>query len=271
MMKSIKLNNGTEMPEIGFGTWDLRGKACTEAVREAIQCGYRLIDTAIMYGNEKETGEAVRTCGVSRSELFITTKLDYSCNSYEKAKKAIDHSLKVMGLDYLDMVMVHEPYPGWDGMYQAILDAVEEGKVRVPGVSNFFRRNYDLLLSMFDTVPAVNQIECNVYYTQSDLCAYLREHGTAVQAWSPLAQGKNAVFRNPLLTKIGGKHNKSAAQTALRYLIQNDIAAVPKTSHMDRMIENMDLYDFELSEEEMKMIASLDTGRTLNLWTEGWL
>ena len=270
-MRTVKLNNGVEMPVIGFGSCRMHKEECVNAVLQAIEAGYRLIDTAIMYGNEKEVGEAVRKSGIDRKELFITTKLDNSCASYIKAKNAIDNCLAVMELEYIDMIMVHEPYPGWEGMYEAVVEAYKEGKIRAVGISNFFYRNYDHLLQKYDFVPQVNQIESHVFYPQLELKNYMMEHGTVVQAWAPLANGQNNIFTNPVLVRIGEAHNKTAAQTALKYLLQNGITIIPKSSSPVRMKQNLDLDDFELTAEEMKEIDALDTGSTLYPWTEMWL
>lgn len=266
----IHLNSGAAMPRIGFGTWDLRGKACTSAVAEAISAGYRLIDTAIMYENEAETGEGVRESGLTRESLFLTTKLDGACNGYGKALSAIERSLQRMKLDYLDLVLIHEPYSHAAEMYRALTEAHAAGLIRSIGVSNFNRRRYDLFLSECGLIPAVNQIESHVFYAQLPFVRHMAETGTAAQAWGPLAQGKHEIFRNPLLCAIGERHGKTAAQVALRFLLQSGVAIVPKSADPIRMRQNLDVLDFALTDDELAALRELDEGRSLSDWTSRW-
>lgn len=273
-MEYIKLNNGVQMPLAGMGMWDSRGEECEKAVEDAIACGYRLIDTAIMYKNEREVGNAIQNAmkhtGVSRKELFITSKLYNHCNSYEKAKAAIEESLETMQLDYMDLFLVHEPYEASLEMYRALCDAYEKGLVRAIGISNFNRRRLDLFLKECGIVPAVNQIESHVFYPQLELVNYMKEKGITAQAWGPLAQGQNNIFTHPVLTEIGSHHKKTASQIALRYLAQNNISVVPKTVKVKRMKENLDIFDFELTNDEMRQISTLNGNKTLSPWTENW-
>ena len=267
-MEYRTLNNGIRMPLCGFGTWDLRGNECVSCVEKAIDLGYRLIDTAIMYGNEKEVGQAVHNSCVPREELFLTTKVNGGFASYAKTKKAVEHSLAVMNLDYLDLVLVHEPYHGYIEMYKALEDLYQEGKVKAIGVSNLNRRLYDALLKKAAIVPMVNQVECHVYYPQLALKKYLEENGTVMESWAPFTEGRRKIFSEPILNEIGRNHGRTAGQTALRYLVQNGIVVIPKTRNEERMKENIDLFDFTLSENEITEIQNLDGGKSLFGWYE---
>ena len=265
-MEFKTLSNGVKMPMTGFGTWDLRGRECVSCVQKAIACGYRLIDTAIMYDNEEAVGRAVRTCSTDRGELFVTTKVNGPYNSYDKTAKAVDASLVRMGLDYIDFILVHEPYSNFREMYRALEDAYREGKVRAVGVSNLVRRNYDSLLKTCKIVPMVNQVESHVYYPQTGYQKYLASKGTVMESWAPFTEGRRRIFEEPVLKEIASAHGVTAGQTALRYLVQNGIVVIPRTSRDERMKENIDLYSFVLSKEEMDKIASLDEGRSLFGW-----
>lgn len=267
-MEYRKLNNGIMIPAAGYGTWDLRGRECVRCVSAAIGTGYRLIDTAMMYVNEPEVGEGIRASGCPREELFITTKVNGPHNSYEKTKKAVEQSLTDMKLDYLDLVLVHEPYRGYKEMYRALEDAYKEGKIRAAGVSNLNRRLYDELLESCEVVPAVNQVECHVYFPQLAYKDYLAEKGTLMESWGPFTEGRRNIFRERVLNEIAEAHNKTSGQIALRYLVQNGIVVIPKTSKEERMKENLDLFDFSLSEEEMKRISALDGRKSLFGWYE---
>ena len=267
-MEYRKLNNGIMIPAAGFGTWDLRGMECVRCVSSAVGIGYRLIDTAIMYGNEAEVGKGIRQSGCPREELFITTKINSPYNSYQKTKQAVERSLNEMKLDYLDLVLIHEPYSAYKEMYRALEDACREGKIRAAGVSNLNRRLYDELLESCEIVPAVNQVECHVYYPRLAFKDYLMEKGTLTESWAPFTEGRKKIFSERVLNEIGASHHKTAGQTALRYLVQNGIIVIPKTSKEERMKENLDLFDFTLSEEEMKQISALDGKRSLFGWYE---
>ena len=260
------LNNGVQMPAAGFGTWDLRGQECISCVAKAITLGYRLIDTAIMYGNEAECAQGVRQSGIDRSDVFITTKINSPYGTYQKTAKAVDDSLKRMKLDYIDLILIHEPYERYIEMYKALEDAYKAGKVRAIGVSNLNRRLYERLVQSCEIVPAVNQVECHVYYPQLSYSRYLKEKGTVMESWAPFTEGRRQIFDEPVLKNIGAAHGKTSGQIALKYLLQNGITVIPKTSKEERMKENIDLFDFELSEDELKQIALLDKGQSLFGW-----
>lgn len=265
-MKDMVLNNGVHMPVFGLGTWDLRGPECTRVVQEAIGLGYRLIDTAQMYGNEHEVGEGIRRCGVSRGELFITTKIYSPDTGYKKAKKAVERSLENLGLDYIDLLLIHEPYATSREMYGALKEAYAAGKLRAIGISNFNESRYLSFVRDCGIIPAVNQVESHVYFPQMRLQKTLESHGTKMQAWAPFTEGRRDIFNEPALKAIGGKHGKSSAQVALRYLIQNGIAAIAKSSKVQRLKENMELFDFTLDGSDMKEIAGMDGGKSLFGW-----
>ncbi len=269
-MEYMELCNGMQMPMLGFGTWAIRGTACIESVVSAIACGYRMLDTAIMYENEKEVGQGIRESGIKREEIFLTSKLNQSCNSYEKARDGIQRSLDRMGVAYADLFLVHEPYEESLEMYRALCEAYESGRVKAIGVSNFNQRRLETFLKECGILPAVNQIEAHIFYPQLELVSYLRKQGIAAQAWGPLAQGQEGIFDNPILQSIGKKHEKTTAQVALRFLVQSGISVVPKTTREVRMKENMDIFDFRLTEAEMREILALDKKQTLSPWTEHW-
>jgi diketogulonate reductase-like aldo/keto reductase len=265
-MEYVKLNNGMVMPMAGYGTWDLRGKECVNCIAKAIDTGYRLIDTAIMYNNEKEVGEGIRASGIDREKLFVTNKINSPHASYEKTLKAVNNSLDVMKLEYLDLVLIHEPYAQYKEMYRALEDLYAEGRIRSIGISNINRRLYDALLKECRVIPAVNQVECHVYYPQLSYQRYLAEHGTVMESWAPFTEGRRKIFSEEILNDIAHKHGKSAAQIALRYLVQNGIVVIPKSAKENRMKENIDLFDFVLDEEDMKQIRTMDEKRSLFGW-----
>lgn len=265
-MEFVTLNNGITMPLVGFGTWDLRGQGCVTAVEQAIACGYRLIDTAQMYGNEREVGLGVRRSGVDRADIFLTSKVYRPNNSYQGAVRSIEDSLRALDTDYIDLYLIHEPYSQAPEMYRALEEAYHAGKLRAIGISNFNAQRYEQLLRSCEVVPAVNQVEAHVYFQQRELQSVLKANGTHMEAWSPLAAAKRDLFRDPVLTRIGQEYNKSAAQTALRYLVQRGITVIPKSSHEERMRANLELFDFVLSPEDIAQIERLDEGRTLFGW-----
>lgn len=278
-METVRLNNGVEMPLLGFGTWMLRAEACERAVEEALSLGYRLIDTAQMYDNESAVGRGLRASGVPRAEIFLITKVYRSSDSYDKAARAIDASLRALGTEYVDLLLLHEPYPQRQEMYRAIEDAFRAGKARAIGISNFDAHHYAELLEQCDIQPAVNQLECHVFFQKWDFQRALADHGTILQAWAPLASGKGThgaagharpggVAQESTLAAIGARHGKTAAQVALRFLVQRGIPIIPKTAHQARMRENAAIFDFVLSEEEMTSIRALDQGQTFFPWTE---
>lgn len=265
-MEFVKLNNGIAMPLVGFGTWDLRGPACVTAVEQAIACGYRLIDTAQMYGNEREVGQGIRRSGIDRADIFLTTKVCRPNNSYRGTQKAVEDSLRALGTDYIDLYLIHEPYAQAPEMYRALEEAYRAGKLRAIGVSNFNAQQYEQLLQSCVIVPAVNQVEAHVYFQQNELQSVLEAHGTYMEAWSPLTAGKRDLFHDPALTRIGQKYGKSPAQAALRYLVQRGITVIPKSAHEERMRANLALFDFVLSPEDMAQIGRLNEGCTLFGW-----
>ncbi|HJB81958.1 MAG TPA: aldo/keto reductase [Candidatus Mediterraneibacter intestinavium] len=262
-MEYAVLNNGLKMPMEGFGVFQVPDPAqCEQAVLDAIESGYRLIDTAAAYMNEKAVGEAIRKCGVPREELFITTKLWVQDASYEGAKKAIQTSLDDLGLDYLDLYLLHQPMGDYIGAYRAMEEAYKEGKLRAIGVCNFYPARLADLCETVEVKPAVNQVELHPFFQQEDALALMKEYGVIPEAWGPFAEGNHGIFTHPVLTKIGEKYGKSAAQTALRWNVQRGVVVIPKSVHKDRMEQNMDIWDFSLSEEDMAEIAKLDLGHS---------
>ncbi len=269
-MQNIILNNEVVMPMVGFGTVTLSGQEGIRNIQQAIEVGYRLIDTAVMYGNEKEVGLAIKNSGIKREMLFITTKLDSRFDNYKKSKEGIKQSIDRLGVEYVDLFLVHEPYDAALDMYRALAEAYEEGLIRAIGISNFSRRRYDIFIKECGIMPAINQIESHVFYSQLEYVNYLHEKGTKVQAWEPLAKGMNHIFTHPILTEIGRKYEKTPAQIALRYLVQHGISVIPRTVKKEHMMLNMDIFNFELSIEDLEQVRTLDTGRTLSDWTNRW-
>ena len=260
---SIILNNGISMPNIGFGVFRMTDQAeCEEAVVQAIQAGYRLIDTAAAYENEEAVGRAIKRCGISREDLFITTKLWITDTSYEKAKEGFYRSLKRLGLDYVDLYLIYQPYNDYYGAWRALEELYEEGKIRAIGVDNFTQDRLADFIFFNKIKPAINMIECNVFFQREDERQYLNQQNIVMQAWSPLAAGQGNLFTNPLLCEIAEAHNKSVAQIILRWIVQRGIVPVVKSSNPTRMKENLDIFDFTLTENEMKKIATLDTGHS---------
>ena len=259
----VTLNNGVTMPKIGYGVFRMTDQAaCEGAVVQAIQAGYRLIDTAAAYGNEEAVGRAIRRCGIPREELFVTTKLWIPDISYEGAKRGFADSLKKLGLDYLDLYVIHQPYHDVFGAWRALEELYAEGKVRAIGVDNFTQDHLADFMFWNKVKPAVNLLECNLFFQREDELAYLNEQGIRMQAWSPLSAGQNDLFHNEVLCKIGTAHGKSPAQVVLRWLTQRGIAPLVKSSNPQRMKDNLDIFDFALSENEMQQITKLDTGHT---------
>lgn len=260
---SICLNNGVAMPRIGYGVFRMTDAAvCEEAVVQAIQAGYRLIDTAAAYENEEAVGRAIRRCGVPREELFITTKLWVTDTSYEGAKCGFARSLERLGLDGVDLYLIHQPYHDYYGAWRAMEELYEAGKVRAIGVDNFTQDRLADFMFWNKVKPAVNLIECNAFFQREDEHAYLMKNGIQMQAWSPLAAGQSGLLEHPLLSEIAKVHQRSVAQIVLRWLIQRNIVPLVKSSNPKRMRENLDIFDFALSEEEMARIATLDTGKS---------
>lgn len=262
-MEYKTLNNGVKMPVVGFGVFQVKDEEeCKRVVLDAIDAGYRLIDTAQSYGNEEAVGKAIQETSVPRDELFITTKVWISNYGYEKAKASVEESLKKMQLDYFDLVLLHQPFKDYHGAYRALIDLYKEGKIKAIGVSNFYPdRLVDLALDT-EVVPAVNQVEVNPFHQQDTALIYNTKYGVQLEAWAPFAEGKNGIFTNETLVEIGNKYNKSVGQVILRWLVQRGIVPLAKTVRKERMQENLNIFDFELSEEDMQTIATLnkDTG-----------
>lgn len=262
-MEFTTLNNGIKMPMEGFGVFQVPDlKVCEQAVLDAIECGYLLIDTAAAYGNEEAVGAAVKKCGVPREELFITTKLWVQDASYEGAKKAVEVSLKKLGLDYLDLYLLHQPMGDYYGAYRALEELHRKGVLRAIGVCNFYPHVLADLCETVEVIPAVNQVELHPFFQQEDALALMKEYDVRPEAWGPFAEGKHGIFTHPVLTKIGEKYGKSAAQVALRWNVQRGVVVIPKSVHKERMEQNMNVWDFALSEEDMKEISGLDMGHS---------
>jgi len=263
-MQSVKLNNGVQMPILGFGVFQITDEEeCEQVVYDAIQTGYRLIDTAASYLNEEAVGRGIKRSGVSREELFITTKLWVQDTGYEATKKAFENSLKRLQLDYLDLYLIHQPYGDVHGSWRAMEDLYREGKVRAIGVSNFQEDRLMDIIVHNEITPAVNQIETHPFHQQIESTAFMKENNVQAEAWGPFAEGKNDMFHNETLASIGEKYNKSVAQVVLRWLTQRDIVTIPKTVRKERMEENLNIFDFELSEEDMNKIATLNEKESL--------
>jgi diketogulonate reductase-like aldo/keto reductase len=262
-MKTIKLNNGVEMPQMGYGVYQVTPEECERCVSDALSVGYRLIDTAQAYNNEEGVGAAVAKSGIARQEIFLVSKIWISNYGYEKAKASIDESLRKLRTDYIDLMLLHQPFCDRYGAYRALEEAYKEGKVRAIGVSNFFPDHYIDFAENVSVVPAVNQVETHVFDQQIQAQKYMEEYGTHIMSWGPLAEGRNNFFQNETLAVIGAKHGKTVAQVALRWLIQRGVIIIPKSTHIERMRENLDIFDFELSADDMAQIATLDTGKSL--------
>jgi 2,5-diketo-D-gluconate reductase A len=263
-MKTVALNNGREMPILGFGVFQMADPAeCERSVVDAIETGYRLIDTAASYGNEEAVGKAIKQCGVPREELFVTTKLWVSDAGYEKAKRAFDRSLKRLALDYLDLYLIHQPYSDVYGAWRAMEELYCEDRAKAIGVSNFHPDQVIDLILHNEVPPAVNQVETHPFHQQVETQRFLRENNVQIESWGPFAEGKNDIFQNDVLRSIGGKHGKTVAQVILRWLTQRGVVAIPKSVRKDRMAENLDIFDFELGGEDMDAIRALETGQSL--------
>ncbi len=263
-MKNVKLNNGVEMPILGFGVFQMNDAAeCEQSVIDAIQAGYRLIDTAASYMNEEAVGRAIRKSGVDRSELFITTKLWVQDAGYENTKKSFQRSLDKLQLDYLDLFLIHQPYGDVHGSWRAMEELYKAGKVRAIGVSNFHPDRVMDIIMFNEIAPAVNQVETHPFNQQIDNQKFLVENNVQIESWGPFAEGKNNLFQNELLGSIASKYNKSIAQVVLRWLTQRGVVVIPKSVRKERIIENFNIFDFELSAEDMDAIVSLDTKTSL--------
>lgn len=263
MQEKIALNNGVEMPMLGYGVFRMtEAAACEEAVVQAIKAGYRLIDTAAAYGNEEAVGKALRHCGVPREELFITTKLWITDTSYEGAKRGFARSMQKLGLDYLDLYLIHQPYNDYYGAWRALEELYAEGKIRTIGVDNFTQDKLADFIFWNKVKPAVNLVECNPFFQREAERVYMSGKDVLMQAWSPLAAGQTEIFTNEILQAIAAAHKKTVAQVALRWLVQRGVVPIVKSANPKRMAENLDIFDFALTDEEMQFISQLDTGHT---------
>lgn len=259
-MEYVKLNNGVEMPVLGFGVFQVPDlQECERSVLDAIETGYRLIDTAAAYANEEAVGSAIKKSGVSRDALFITTKLWIQGDGYEGTKRAFENSMRKLQLDYLDLYLIHQPFGDVYGEWRAMQELYKEGKIRAIGVSNFHPDRLMDLIVHNEIVPAINQIETHPFHQQIQTQAFLEENNVQIQSWGPFAEGKNGLFQNELLKTIGDKYGKTIAQVVVRWLTQRGVIAIPKSVRKERMVENFDVFDFQLSAEDMAAIKSLDT------------
>ncbi|WP_145028502.1 aldo/keto reductase [Paenibacillus sp. Y412MC10] len=265
-MQTVTLNNGVQMPIIGFGVYQIPdAEECENAVYEALMAGYCLIDTASGYLNEEAVGRAIKRSGVPREELFITTKLWVQDANYERAKQAFAKSLKKLQLDYLDLYLIHQPFGDYYGAWRAMEDLYREGKIKAIGVSNFLPDRLMDLIVHNEIVPAVNQVETHPFYHQIESAAFMKEQGVQHQSWSPFAEGRNNLFSNEVLTSIAEKYNKSIAQVVLRWLVQREVVVIPKSVKKERIVENFNIFDFELSADDIEQISTLDTRESLFL------
>ncbi|MEE1133732.1 MAG: aldo/keto reductase [Methanobrevibacter sp.] len=263
-MEYVTLNNDVEMPILGFGVYQILQEETKQAVLDAIDVGYRSIDTAQSYFNEKEVGEAIAECDVPREDLFITTKVWIENYGYEKCKASVLESMEKLGLDYIDLVLLHQPFADYYGAYHALEELYEEGLIKAIGVSNFYPdRLSDICLFERKVIPAINQVETNPLNAQYEAQENMKKHGVQIAAWAPFGEGMQGMFTNETLVKIGEKYSKSAAQVILRWLIQRKVVVLCKSTHKERMAENFNVFDFELSDEDMDEIKSLDTSSSL--------
>ena len=263
MAQTVTLNNGVRMPMLGYGVYQVSNEECERCVLDAISVGYRAIDTAQSYGNEEAVGSAVQKCGVPRDELFLTTKVWISNAGYEAAKDSIDRSLQKLRTDYIDLLLIHQPFGDYYGTYRAMEEAYKAGKLRAIGVSNFYPDRLIDLCQFVEVTPAVNQVETHVFQQQKTAHEYMEKYGVQHESWGPFAEGRKDFFSNPVLTEIGRKYGKSSAQTALRFLLQSNVVVIPKSTHKERMARNIDVFDFTLSEADMEAIRKLDEGESL--------
>jgi 2,5-diketo-D-gluconate reductase A len=259
---TVTLNNGVQMPRLGFGTNTLTNSIGTRSVADAISVGYRLIDTAHIYGNEEAVGAGIKQSGIDRKELFVTSKLWIDDAGYDSTKKAFETSIKKLGVDYLDLYLIHRPAGDVKGTWQAMEDLHKEGKIKAIGVSNFEPEQLEELMTYAKIEPAINQIQTHVFFQEKVSYPYLKDSETQMEAWSPFAAGRNDIFSNPILSKIGKKYKKSIAQVCLRWHFQREVVAIPRSQNKAHMIENLEIFDFELAESDMQTIATLDLNIT---------
>ncbi len=261
-MKTIQLHNGLAMPQLGYGVYQVSPAETERCVLDALSAGYRMIDTAQAYGNEEGVGNAIKKSDIARQEIFIVTKIWISNFGYEKAKASIEASLRKLQTDHIDLMLLHQPYCDYYGAYRALEEAYKAGKLKAIGVSNFMPNHFIDLASNVDIKPMVNQVETHVFNQQLQATKYMEEFDCRVMSWGPFAEGRNNFFSNPVLAEIGKSHGKSIAQVALRYLLQRNVILIPKSTHQERMIENANIFDFELNATEMKTIEGLDTAQS---------
>ncbi|MGQ2966001.1 aldo/keto reductase [Methylophilus sp.] len=260
-MKYVTLNTGNQMPTLGFGVFQIPdAKECERCVIDAIEAGYRLIDTAASYMNEEAVGKGFKSCGIAREELFVTTKLWVQDTGYEKTKQAIEKSLRKLQLEYLDLYLIHQPFGDVHGSWRALEDAYREGKLRSIGVSNFYPDRLMDIIAFNEIPPSVNQIEVNPFLQQDESLSFMRENNVQAEAWAPFAEGRNNLFQNEVLTAIGAKYGKSVGQVVLHWLVQRDIVVLAKSVRRERMAENLDIFDFKLDADDLIKIATLETG-----------
>ena len=262
-MDYVTLKNGVQMPKEGFGVFQIRDlDECERVVLDAIGAGYRLIDTAESYGNESAVGKAIAKSGVNRADLFISTKLWVTNTSYEGAKAAIDRSMENLGVDYLDLYLLHQAMGDYIGAWRAMTEAYKESRIRAIGVCNFYPYRLADFCETVDELPAVNQVELHPFFQQENTLSLMREYGVQPMAWAPFAEGRHGIFTHPVLTRIGEKYGKGAGQVALRWNMQRGVVVIPKSTHRERMEQNIDVFDFSLTDEEMREIAALDIGHS---------
>jgi diketogulonate reductase-like aldo/keto reductase len=262
-MEYIKLSNGVKMPQIGYGVYQVTPGECERCVSDALSVGYRMVDTAQAYANEEGVGNAWKKSGIRREDLFLVSKIWISNYGYERAKASIDESLRKLQTDYIDLMLLHQPFCDRYGAYRALIDAYREGKLRAIGVSNFYPDHLIDLASNVEIKPMVNQVETHVFNQQIEAKKYMDELDCRIMSWGPLAEGRNNFFKNETLAEIGRKYGKTVPQVALRWLLQRGVIIIPKSSHKERMAQNIDIFDFELSSDDMSLIKTLDTGKSL--------
>ncbi|HBF80277.1 MAG TPA: 2,5-diketo-D-gluconic acid reductase [Streptomyces sp.] len=262
-MQTVTLNNGIEMPVVGFGVYQIPPEQTEQAVTDALAAGYRSLDTAASYGNEEAVGRAIGSSGIPREDLFVTTKLWVSDAGEDKARRAFDTSLRKLGLDHLDLYLIHQPYGDVYGSWRAMESLHEEGLVRAIGVSNFHPDRLVDLIDHNEITPAVNQVETHPFFQRTADQELMRERGVQIESWGPFAEGRNHLFTDPRLSEIADGHGKSVAQVVLRWLVQRGVVVIPKSVRAERMAENLDLFDFELTDDQMRTIAAMDTGASL--------
>lgn len=262
-MKTIKLYNGVQMPQMGYGVYQVSPEECERCVSDALSVGYRMVDTAQAYHNEEGVGNAWRKSGIQREDLFLVSKIWISNYGYEKAKASIDESLRKLQTNYIDLMLLHQPFCDRYGAYRALMEAYREGKLRAIGVSNFYPDHLIDLASNVEIKPMVNQVEMHVFDQQTEAQKYMDELDCRIMSWGPLAEGRNNFFTNEMLAGIGQKFGKTIPQVALRWLLQRGAIIIPKSTHKERMVENLNIFDFQLSEDDMAQIQKLDTGKSL--------